>query len=334
MAKLPVRPDLAQLRRQAKELHRAAVAGEREGLRRLQAVSARPTLAAAQLAVAREHGFNSWPSLRVAVNEARSAAAGPLMADKHGKAAVYEAADFLASAHDHGWRAGTIPAGMVFTSQTFITAHLAALPDRYEPSKTLTPTNGRVFLTLADPPIAIACLGVGAPALVTVLEHLVGLGIRSFIAVGPAPAVASNLQRGDCVVIDRALRDDGVSSHYLAPARYAAADGGLTAQLITACEARGLSTRRGSSWTVPTPFRTTAGELEAYRKEGVLVTEMVTAALFAVAEALHVRAASAVMATRTLGVAAPAPPPERHGGEVLTLIDAAVGVLGRQEATG
>lgn len=63
------------------------------------------------------------------------------------------------------------------------------------------------------------------------------------------------------------------------------------------------------------------------------MTEMVTAAMFAVAEALHVRAASAVVVTRTLGVADPGPPPERHGGEVLTLIDAAVGVLRRQEAT-
>jgi uridine phosphorylase len=191
---------------------------------------------------------------------------------------------------------------------------------------------GRVFLTLTDPPIAIACLDVGAPALVTVLEHLVGLGIRSFIAVGPAPAVALDIQRGDCIVIDRALRDDGVSSHYLAPARYSEADSGLTAHLIASGEAAGLRPRRGSSWTVPTPFRTTADELKAYRTEGVLVTEMVTAALFAVAKALQVRAASAVVATRTLGVRAAAPP-ERHGGEVLRLLDAAVSVLQRQEAT-
>jgi uridine phosphorylase len=330
--RLPVRPDLAQLRRQAKELHRAAAAGESEGVRRLRAVSTRTTLSAAQLAVAREHGFDSWPRLRAAVEEPRTAAAGPLMADKHEKAAVYRAADFLASAHDQGWRAGTTPAGVIFTSQTFITAHLAGLPNRYEPSETLTPTNGRVFITVAAPPIAIACLGVGAPALVTVMEHLVGLGIRSFIAVGPAPAVALDLHRGDCVVIDRALRDDGVSSHYLAPARYSEADRALTADLIAACEAAGLCPRQGSSWTVPTPFRTTADELEAYREEGVLVTEMATAALFAVAEALQVRAASAVVATRTLGVAAPARPHERHGGEVLTLIDTAVSVLQHQEA--
>jgi hypothetical protein len=64
MPDLPERADIDQLRRRARELLRAAVAGEPEALARLSAVSGRPTLAAAQLAIAREHGFRSWPALR------------------------------------------------------------------------------------------------------------------------------------------------------------------------------------------------------------------------------------------------------------------------------
>jgi hypothetical protein len=64
MPDLPERADIDQLRRQARELLRAAASGEPEALTRLRAVSERPTLAAAQLAVAREHGFRSWPALR------------------------------------------------------------------------------------------------------------------------------------------------------------------------------------------------------------------------------------------------------------------------------
>jgi len=329
MTGLPHRPDLAQLRRQAKELHRAAVAGEREGVRRLGAVSDRTTLAAAQLAVAREHGFPSWPSLRAGVEAAGATPASPLMSDKHRRTAVDGAADFLARAQQRGWRPRTLPVGAVFTSQTFITAHFAGAGDRYQPSDSLTPTNGQVFLTVGGPPVAIACLGVGAPAVVTLLEHLVALGVRSFIAVGPAPAVAADLRWGDCVVIDRALRDDGVSSHYAAPARYAAADTGLTARLVAAVEADGLEVRTGSSWTVPTPYRTTVEELSAYQEEGVLVTEMTTAALFTAACALGARAAGAVMATTTPGArpAASAPAPDRGRGQVLRLAETAVGVL-------
>jgi Family of unknown function (DUF5990)/Domain of unknown function (DUF5655) len=67
MSALPGRPDLDQLRRQARELLRAAAASDEEALRRIRAVSDKQTLSAAQLAIAREHGFASWPKLRAEV---------------------------------------------------------------------------------------------------------------------------------------------------------------------------------------------------------------------------------------------------------------------------
>jgi hypothetical protein len=80
MPDLPERPDIDQLRRKARELLRAAVAGEPEALARLRAVSERPTLAAAQLATAREHGFRSWPALRSEVESRRQSAGWDLRA--------------------------------------------------------------------------------------------------------------------------------------------------------------------------------------------------------------------------------------------------------------
>jgi len=71
MPDLPERADIDQLRRKARELLRAAVAGEPEALARLRAVPGRPTLAAAQLAIAREHGLPSWPALRSEVESRR-----------------------------------------------------------------------------------------------------------------------------------------------------------------------------------------------------------------------------------------------------------------------
>lgn len=67
MRELPLRPHLEQLRRQARDLRRAAAAGDEDGVRRLRAVSAAPTLSAAQLALAREHGFPSWARLKAEV---------------------------------------------------------------------------------------------------------------------------------------------------------------------------------------------------------------------------------------------------------------------------
>ncbi|HET9360798.1 MAG TPA: ankyrin repeat domain-containing protein, partial [Vicinamibacterales bacterium] len=63
---LPARPDLDQYKKQAKELVKAAGAGDAEASARIRAHHPRPSataprLADAQLTIAREHGFESWP---------------------------------------------------------------------------------------------------------------------------------------------------------------------------------------------------------------------------------------------------------------------------------
>jgi ankyrin repeat protein len=72
MSDLPEHPHLDQARRRAKELLRAAQAGDPEAVARLGAVSAPLTLAGAQLALARELGQASWPAL-IREIEARTA---------------------------------------------------------------------------------------------------------------------------------------------------------------------------------------------------------------------------------------------------------------------
>jgi hypothetical protein len=71
MPELPDRPNLDQLRRQARELLRAAATGEPSAAARLRAVSERVTLSAAQLAVAREYGYRSWSALKAEAERRR-----------------------------------------------------------------------------------------------------------------------------------------------------------------------------------------------------------------------------------------------------------------------
>ncbi|HEX3649653.1 MAG TPA: ankyrin repeat domain-containing protein [Pseudonocardiaceae bacterium] len=69
---LPPRPDLDQLRRQAKELRDAARAGDTAAGQRLTRSVGSPsliTLSLAQLVIAREHGFPSWARLKAAVTD-------------------------------------------------------------------------------------------------------------------------------------------------------------------------------------------------------------------------------------------------------------------------
>src|SRR5438045_720382 len=68
-SRLPARPSLEQLRKQAKELLRDYRAGDSAAVERWGALHADPaqsaqvTLADAQFVLAREHGFESWPKL-------------------------------------------------------------------------------------------------------------------------------------------------------------------------------------------------------------------------------------------------------------------------------
>ena len=67
MVDLPAKPSLDHLRRQARDLLRAARAGDTTAAGRIRAVADALTLASAQLAVAREYGFASRTRLRYEV---------------------------------------------------------------------------------------------------------------------------------------------------------------------------------------------------------------------------------------------------------------------------
>jgi ankyrin repeat protein len=68
MADLPARPSLDHLRREARDLLRAAQSGDPAAAGRIRAVSGALTLASAQLALAREYGYASWARLKTEVS--------------------------------------------------------------------------------------------------------------------------------------------------------------------------------------------------------------------------------------------------------------------------
>ena len=87
------------------------------------------------------------------------------------------------------------------------------------------------------------------------------------------------------VLIDKALRDEGTSYHYLAPSRYSMADARLLKTMAGAFAHLRVPVERGATWTTDAPFRETAEAIAAMRSEGLLAVEMEAAALYALAEA-------------------------------------------------
>jgi uridine phosphorylase len=124
--------------------------------------------------------------------------------------------------------------------------------------------------------------GFGAPTAVMTLEELIAFGIKKFVSLGAAGGLQQNMNIGDIVICDRAIRDEGTSHHYLPVEKYAFPSPELTKNLSNAFKSKGIPYSKGTTWTTDAPYRETIEELHQYRSEGVATVEMEASALFAV----------------------------------------------------
>lgn len=128
----------------------------------------------------------------------------------------------------------------------------------------------------------IGC-AVGASFAVLLAEQLFVSGCRFLISVTSAGQIVSRGPTPYFVVIDRALRDEGTSYHYLAASEFAEADAELVSVAMTALQDNENRVYQGAAWTTDAPFRETAGAIEQCRARGILAVEMEAAALYAFA---------------------------------------------------
>jgi uridine phosphorylase len=146
----------------------------------------------------------------------------------------------------------------------------------------------------------IGCV-VGAPFAVLIAEELFACGCRLLINLTSAGQIKPAGPTPYFVVIDRALRDEGTSYHYAAPAEFAAADPRLVAKAAGALKKAGLPVLVGASWTTDAPFRETAEAIAAARAQGILAVEMEAAALYTFARARGKAVLCLAHVTNTMG---------------------------------
>jgi uridine phosphorylase len=126
---------------------------------------------------------------------------------------------------------------------------------------------------------------VGASFAVLVAEELFASGCRLLISMTSAGQILSAGKPPYFVLIERALRDEGTSYHYLSPATYSTISAALLDRLDGLMEDTAVRVLRGATWTTDAPFRETAEAIDFARAEGILGVEMEAAALYAFAEA-------------------------------------------------
>ena len=134
--------------------------------------------------------------------------------------------------------------------------------------------------TLAERTVGIIGCAVGAPFAVLIAEELFASGCRLLLSVTSAGQIVAPAPPPYFVLIERALRDEGTSYHYAAPAEYAEANPQLVAAAVAAFARAGQQVLLGASWTTDAPFRETAEAIAAARAKGVLAVEMEAAALY------------------------------------------------------
>jgi uridine phosphorylase len=128
----------------------------------------------------------------------------------------------------------------------------------------------------------IGC-AVGAAFAVLIAEELFASGCRLLISMTSAGQLAPLRPPPYFILIERALRDEGTSYHYMAPSAFSAIDDSLLAMMRGAFDDLRAPVLQGATWTTDAPFRETVEAITAMQTKGLLAVEMEAAALYAFA---------------------------------------------------
>jgi len=130
----------------------------------------------------------------------------------------------------------------------------------------------------------IGCV-VGSSFAVLVAEELFVSGCQLLISITSSGQISETRPPPYFILVDRALRDEGTSYHYLPPTDYSDAPEHLLDALEGAFDHLGTAVLRGATWTTDAPFRETDQAIKDMRERGLLAVEMENAALYAFAQA-------------------------------------------------
>jgi uridine phosphorylase len=142
---------------------------------------------------------------------------------------------------------------------------------------------------------------VGGAFAVLVAEQLFASGCEVLISISSAGQITPIAPPPYHILIERALRDEGTSHHYLPPSEYAPGNRALLALAAGAFQAAGCHVVRGATWTTDAPFRETAEAIAMRRAAGILAVEMEAAGLYAFAAACGLQVVCLAHVTNQLG---------------------------------
>jgi len=132
--------------------------------------------------------------------------------------------------------------------------------------------------------VALFHPGVGAPLCAGMMEEVIALGGRKFIACGGAGVLDRSIAVGHIIVPVAAVRDEGTSYHYLPPSREVQVDKKAVQAIEEVLKSHKCKYILGKTWTTDAIYRETIDKVKLRRQERCLTVEMECAAFCAVAQ--------------------------------------------------
>lgn len=138
-----------------------------------------------------------------------------------------------------------------------------------------------------SPSTAVVNSSFGGPNIAALVEEFSSFGAREFILWGYCGGICASCRIGDLYIAGRALREDGISYHYLEDDdEFVSSE--WAKQWSPVAEEAGF--RCVDVWTTDAIYRETARKIADYSGRGIAAVEMEAASLYAVCRARALKA--------------------------------------------
>lgn len=132
--------------------------------------------------------------------------------------------------------------------------------------------------------VALVLGFLGAAGSAGLLEELIAMGCRKFIVCGGAGVLQKDIAVGHLIIPTSAVRDEGVSYHYIEPSREVECSQEIVEVIEREFKKDGIKYIKAKTWTTDAFYRETKEKVALRKSEGCVTVEMEAAAFFAVAK--------------------------------------------------
>lgn len=161
----------------------------------------------------------------------------------------------------------------------------AIYEDRVIPGENPIP----IYRFSSFPDVLLTLGQVGCPACAGNLDLFHAMGITKVMFCGGGGVLDRDIEVGQVLLVEGAIRDEGFSYQYVAPSRVIYTDMETNEKIMRFLKDNGVPFLKGLTWTTDAIFRETPDRIRLRKEEGARIVEMEQAGCIAVAQFRHFR---------------------------------------------